>query len=120
MPPADIIQTFAGITHENEFYSHHYLSEVFRGDIRARLDAWRQTEEEGGARSPQNALRACGRSFKTRLMELQHRASRRRASELPDLLALQQGLHAELLSALGYAISPQEVEIEAGLPHIAL
>ena len=37
MAISDIVQTFAGITNENEFYSHHYLSEVFSGDIKARL-----------------------------------------------------------------------------------
>jgi hypothetical protein len=40
MAALDAIETFAGITNENEFYSHHYLAEVFKGDIKARLDAW--------------------------------------------------------------------------------
>ena len=31
---ADTATTFAGIHNENEFYSHHYLSEIFTGDIR--------------------------------------------------------------------------------------
>ena len=38
-------QVFAGISNENEFYGHHYLSEVFKGDIRDRLTAWQQREE---------------------------------------------------------------------------
>ena len=33
--------TFAGIHNENEFYSHHYLSEVFAGDIRETVERWR-------------------------------------------------------------------------------
>ena len=44
MPVLDAVQTFAGITNENEFYSHHYLAEVFKGDIKARLDAWEAAE----------------------------------------------------------------------------
>src|SRR4051794_16480030 len=40
------VQTFAGIVNENEFYSHHYLADVFTGDIRARIDAWTQAEQE--------------------------------------------------------------------------
>ena len=36
---------FVGITNENEFYGHHYLAEVFKGDIRERLNAWSAREE---------------------------------------------------------------------------
>jgi hypothetical protein len=28
MPVMEAVHTFVGITNENEFYSHHYLSEV--------------------------------------------------------------------------------------------
>jgi len=45
MPVLDAVQTFAGITNENEFYSHHYLAEVFKGDIKDRLEAWEAMEE---------------------------------------------------------------------------
>lgn len=38
MPVLDAVQTFAGITNENEFYSHHYLAEVFKDNIKARLE----------------------------------------------------------------------------------
>ena len=31
---ADTATTFAGIHNENEFYGHHYLCEIFTGDIR--------------------------------------------------------------------------------------
>ena len=46
MPVLDAVQTFTGIANENEFYSHHYLAEVFKGDIKARLDAWEALEEQ--------------------------------------------------------------------------
>ena len=32
--------TFAGIHNENEFYSHHYLSEIFTGDIKETIKRW--------------------------------------------------------------------------------
>jgi len=35
-----------GITNENEFYSQHYLSEIFSGDVRGVLDAWIQREQQ--------------------------------------------------------------------------
>lgn len=44
MPVLDAVQTFAGISNDNEFYSHHYLAEVFRGDIKTRIDAWEAEE----------------------------------------------------------------------------
>ncbi len=53
MPVLDAVQTFAGIGNENEFYSHHYLAEVFKGDIKARLDAWLKAEAgEPSRRAP--------------------------------------------------------------------
>ena len=39
MSVADSVSTFAGLTNENEFYSHHYLAEVFKGDIKSLLEA---------------------------------------------------------------------------------
>ncbi|HEY5865985.1 MAG TPA: hypothetical protein VI542_10650 [Candidatus Tectomicrobia bacterium] len=45
MPVVEAVQTFIGIANENEFYSHHYLSEVLQGDIRERLEQWATAEE---------------------------------------------------------------------------
>ena len=56
--PAATAATFTGIHNENEFYSHHYLSEIFSGDIRATVDRWRETADAGGGRTPYAALRA--------------------------------------------------------------
>ena len=52
MPVLDAVQTFAGIANENEFYSHHYLAEVFKGDIKERLDQW-----ASGGSGPSRAAR---------------------------------------------------------------
>ena len=38
--------TFTGIQNENEFYSHHYLSEVFANDIRTTTARWRESATE--------------------------------------------------------------------------
>ena len=45
MSVAQTVQTFSGITNENEFYGHHYLSEVFQGDIKALIDRWQAAED---------------------------------------------------------------------------
>ncbi|MBP7544619.1 MAG: class I SAM-dependent DNA methyltransferase, partial [Acidovorax sp.] len=48
----EAVQTFAGIANENEFYSHHYLSEVFKGDIKDRLAAWDAEEAQHPSNAP--------------------------------------------------------------------
>ena len=48
MSVAQTVQSFAGIANENEFYGHHYLAEVFKGDIRALIERW-QTNEDAAA-----------------------------------------------------------------------
>lgn len=35
-----------GISNENEFYSQHYLSEIFSGDVRGVLEAWAEQETQ--------------------------------------------------------------------------
>ena len=46
--PAETTATFAGIHNENEFYSQHYLSEIFTGDIRDTITRWREAAEAAG------------------------------------------------------------------------
>ena len=45
MSVAQTVQSFTGIDNENEFYGHHYLAEVFKGDIRALIESWQATED---------------------------------------------------------------------------
>ncbi|MFO7858570.1 MAG: hypothetical protein R6V11_06565, partial [Ectothiorhodospiraceae bacterium] len=40
--------SWAGISNENEFYSEHYLSEVFQGDIKEFIDRWNAAEQAAG------------------------------------------------------------------------
>jgi hypothetical protein len=106
---------FAGITNENEFYGHHYLAEVFKGDIRERLDAWNAREEsakaEGGDwRSPPRMLAGCGgRWFR----------QREKLGSLQDADAFHAAfaeLQRPLLAALGYTITPSVLELVAHAP----
>ncbi|WP_461534716.1 Eco57I restriction-modification methylase domain-containing protein [Spongorhabdus nitratireducens] len=45
MAVADNAASFLGINNENEFYSAHYLSEVFKGDISDTLNQWKAKED---------------------------------------------------------------------------
>jgi hypothetical protein len=115
MPVLDAVQTFAGITNENEFYSHHYLAEVFGRDIQARLAAWEAAAGEGGAgvpapdqpphRTPPKALAACAQHW----FSLRGQLGRTRdAQEKWALFTQAQGC---LLQALGYP-APQAAPIQ--------
>ena len=98
-------QVFAGIANENEFYGHHYLAEVFKGDIRDRLNAWDAREvaaKEAGEdwRSPQRVLAGAGARWFREREKLRH---------ANDADAFAQGfteLQAPLLQAFGYTVQP--------------
>jgi len=116
----DAVQTFAGITNENEFYSHHYLAEVFKGDIKARLDAWEAAEssqaDEAGDdrhRAPHKRLQAWAQKWFALRSQVQ------RAGEAVERWRLFTQLQAGLLQALGHAAPgkfPTAHELAAGQP----
>ena len=103
MPVLDAVQTFAGIANENEFYSHHYLAEVFKGDIKAKLDAWEATETEHPGdenfRTPHKRLQAWAQKW------FALRGQINRAKDHAEKLALFTHLQTGLLQALGYHIT---------------
>jgi hypothetical protein len=111
MPVVEAVQTFVGIVNENEFYSHHYLSEVFKGDIRERLEQWAALEEADPAqRAPYKRIASLsGQWFAW--CNVGHRAGDA-AEQLASFQEVQQGL----LQALGYTIAPQHLELQVGMP----
>lgn len=53
-----------GITNENEYYSHHYVSAILEGDLKDLFKTWNDREENEGIKSPPALLReAAGRYF---------------------------------------------------------
>jgi hypothetical protein len=102
-------QTFAGIDNENEFFGHHYLAEVFRGDIRDQLDAW-VAREDGAWRAPQKVMSGLGaRWFQARKTLA---AVKDPEATVESFTALQR----PLLTALGYEICSQVVTLVDGYP----
>ncbi|WP_026687880.1 class I SAM-dependent DNA methyltransferase [Azovibrio restrictus] len=120
MPVLEAVQTFAGITNENEFYSHHYLAEVFKGDIKARLDAWEaaessQTEdaEDDRHRAPHKRLQSWAQKWFALRSQVQ------RAADPAERWRLFSQLQTGLLQALGHAAPgklPTAHELAAGQP----
>ena len=117
MPILEAVQTFAGIANENEFYSHHYLAEVFKGDIKDRLNTWEAEEAQHlgdeAHRTPNKRLQA----WAQRWFSLRGQAQRGR-DEHERWQAFVQ-IQAGLLQALGYPEPPRTLtlqELAPGLP----
>ena len=93
--------TFTGIQNENEFYSHHYLTEVFAGDIKDTLARWRKEATEANAtQTPDRALRSLAHPYLT--FRQQFTRERRHQSRIER----QREWFRQLLTALGYSYEP--------------
>ena len=101
MPVLDAVQTFAGISNDNEFYSHHYLAEVFRGDIKIRIDAWEAEEAAHGSDDAHRAPPKRLQSWAQKWFAL--RGQINRAKDDADKWRLFVQLQSGLLQALGYS-----------------
>ncbi|ECC9831004.1 class I SAM-dependent DNA methyltransferase [Salmonella enterica subsp. enterica] len=120
-----------GINNENEFYSNHYLGEVFTSDIRDVLEPWIEQENaareaeraarekgkevEAGYRAPWNQLYSLATEFFRKLTE--HEKQR----QIPQRLADQRSCWQPLLKALGYELNPhiQMLDDDTPLPVLA-
>ena len=107
MPVLDAVQTFAGISNDNEFYSHHYLAEVFRGDIKIRIDAWEAEEAVHGSDDAHRAPPKRLQSWAQKWFPL--RGQINRAKDDADKWRLFVQLQSGLLQALGYS-APANIE----------
>lgn len=115
-----------GINNENEFYSNHYLGEVFTSDIREALEPWNEQEnaareveraarEQGeeftpGYRAPWNQLNSLATTFFRQLAEQE------KQRQIPQRLVDQRSRWQPLLQALGYELNPQIQVLEDGSP----
>ncbi len=129
MSVTQAVQSFAGIANENEFYGHHYLAEVFKGDIRTLIESWQAAEEAAGQASATDApaketradLSASKRAPYKRLGGLGGKwfatlASHGRLREDTERLESHLSLHSPLLEALGYTLKLKQIELQGGMP----
>jgi hypothetical protein len=110
------VQTFSGITNENEFYGHHYLSEVFQGDIKALIDRWQAAEdavatpeEKAAARPPHKRLAGLGGKWFSSVAALE------KLRDPAERLSAHAALHRPLLEALDHRVAPSLLEIQPGV-----
>ncbi|MCB1621953.1 MAG: hypothetical protein KDI44_14595, partial [Thiothrix sp.] len=106
MAISDTTVTYVGISNENEFYSQHYLSQIFAGDIKDVLNRWAQAEEQ----APYQHLRNLNREY----FPLRERLRRERKLKPARRLALQRTFLQTLLAALGYPFEPHNTQLDKG------
>ncbi len=109
-----------GISNENEFYSQHYLAEIFSGDVRGVLETWSQREDEAREqarargdkepdwRAPWSRLGNGARDALQRLDELAH------AREPREQARLGRALIGELLRRFELPFAPERLGLEDG------
>ena len=100
--------TLTGIHNVNEFYSHHYLAEIFAGDIQATLERWREQAESASARTPWAELRALAPEH------LRFRRDFERERRAGQRILRQREWFRLLLAALGYPCKPANLALEDG------
>jgi hypothetical protein len=95
-----------GITNENEFYTHHYLSAILENDLKAVFREWKHKEDEEGVPQPYKRLRGLRKDFfaKQGLLE--------RERSIEERLSMQREFVAQLLAALGYEYHYQTTDLD--------
>ncbi|MDO6460768.1 hypothetical protein Q4485_08670 [Granulosicoccaceae sp. 1_MG-2023] len=120
MAVQDTAATFIGLSNDNEFFSAHYLAEVFQGDLADTIKAWDACEadakEQGGDyASPHRRLRNLNQDY----FALRHRMKNERKEK--QRIALQRGFFKQLMAALDIPWQPENREPAANteLPVLA-
>ena len=118
--------SWAGISNENEFYSEHYLSEVFSGDIKAMLELWLQEEQAAKAEATTGSVAEITRTPYNRLAGLsrewiQTERDFERAKTPRDRLEVQRNWLHRLCDcmALPWRIQTRHLGDECAIPLLA-
>lgn len=97
-----------GISNENEFYTHHYLSAILENDLKSLYQEWHRREEEEGIPQPHTQLRGLRKEF------FAMRSSLERERNNTERLALQRTFLLKVFDVLGYELHPHLVETDEG------
>ncbi len=106
----DSVATFIGLSNDNEFFSAHYLAEVFQGDLADTIKEWEIREEQGdGFVTPHRALRNLNQGY----FALRHKLKTERSAS--ERIRLQREFYRDLLVALGIPYQPGNREVAANM-----
>jgi type I restriction-modification system DNA methylase subunit len=123
MAISDNAATFLGINNENEFYSAHYLAEVFNGDIKDVIQEWQQRAQEDkdaertpAFEPPYQRLKDLGRSY------FAMREQSQKESNLHKAIDLQRHFFKTFIHALDYSYTAKNVIVgdDLELPVLSL
>ena len=90
-----------GITNENEFYTNHYLNEVFEGNIQDTISSWQTQENESDVyKTPFKKLRGIGPSYLELLKELS-----KKSNNTQEKLQASREFYKIFLGIFGYQFS---------------
>lgn len=102
MAVQDTAATFIGLTNDNEFFSAHYLAEVFQGDFADTIKEWESREEQ-----PHRALRNLNQGY----FALRHKLKTERSAG--ERIRLQRAFFKDLLAILGIPYQPENRQVAA-------
>jgi len=100
MAVQDTAATFIGLTNDNEFFSAHYLAEVFQGDFADTIKEWESGEEQ-----PHRALRNLNQGY----FALRHKLKTERCAA--ERIRLQRAFFKDLLATLGIPYQPENRQV---------
>lgn len=106
MAVQDSAATFIGLSNDNEFFSAHYLAEVFEGDLADTIRDWEAREEQARAdghdySTPHRGLRNLNQGY----FALRHKLKTERTAA--ERVRLQRQFYADLMQVLGIACQPE-------------
>lgn len=97
-----------GITNENEFYTNHYLSEIFEKDTLEQISSWQDKENEDESyKTPFKRVRGIGPSYLELLKELNKKSSR-----TEDKIKAQREFMKLFLDIFDYEYNQQSINID--------
>ena len=105
-----------GIINENEFYTNHYLNEIFEGDIKEQITLWQEKENESDTyKTPFKKLRGIGPEYLELLKSLS-----KKTNDTNNKLQSSREFYKTLLDILGYQYAHSTKELdEFSVPLIA-
>ena len=97
-----------GITNENEFYTNHYLSEIFEKDTQEQISSWQEKENlDENCKTPFKRIRGIGPSYLELLKELN-----KKSSKVEDKIKAQREFFKSFLDIFDYEYKQENIEID--------
>ena len=97
-----------GINNENEFYTNHYLNEIFEGDIKEQIASWQKQESESESyKTPFRRIKGMGADYFGLLKQLQNSKT-----TTEKKLEESRVFYRSFFDALGYETEPHIKELQ--------